>query len=70
MQKYMLFIKQKSNSCFFVFLFQMKIYKQHRKTTYVISFLNLRETVNNILHNSKETETETERNKLGALMME
>ena len=40
------------------------------KTTYVISFLNLREMVNNILHNSKETETETERNKLGALMME
>ena len=70
MQKYMLFIKQKSNSCFFVFLFQIKIYKQHRKTTYVISFLNLRETVNNILHNSKETETETERNKLGVLMME
>ena len=40
------------------------------KTTYVISFLNLREMVNNILHNSKETETETERNKLGVLMME
>ena len=70
MKNYMLFIKQKSNSCFFVFLFQIKIYKQHRKTTYVVSFLSLRETVNNILRNSKETETETERNKLGALMME
>lgn len=65
----MLYIKQKNNSCFFVFLFQTKIYKWPRKTTYVISFLSLRGTANYLLHNSKETETETERNKFGALMM-
>ena len=62
----MLFIKQKNNSCFFVFLFQTKIYKRYRKMTYIISFLNLREADNYFLHNFPKTETETGRNKFGA----
>ena len=58
----MLFIKQKSNSCFFMFLFQIKIYKQYRKTTYVISFLILEKraiTYCTILKKQRQKQRET-----------